>query len=159
LRIRPRQRIPEALRGPFPCLAEAKRFLVQQLATPHNSEMFRPTHGKLNVTKAGRLEFVVCVLYLLRTHRFRQTIETLDREFGQQPGNISEVVSRRTVGNACSPRAGTERQSFDTGLADDLLRRLQQRGAEIPMVIAISLACHRRISSNNPFHCSQLKNL
>ena len=101
--------------------------------------MFRPAHGKLYVPQSGSLEFIVSVRYLLRTHRFRQAVETLQRAFGQQSSDVSEVVSRCTVRNARSPRTGTQRQSFHTGFADDLLRRLQQGGPEIAMVITFWL--------------------
>ena len=88
--------------------------------------MFRPAHGKLYVPQSGCLEFIIGVLYVLQTHGFRQAVETLDREFGQQPGEVSEVVSRRPVRNTRFPRTGTKRQSFDPGFPNDLLRRLQQ---------------------------------
>jgi hypothetical protein len=59
--------------------------------------MFRPFHCELYVPQPGRFEIIVCVLYSRRTHAFRQPLESVGSQFGQQAGDISEVVSRGTM--------------------------------------------------------------
>jgi hypothetical protein len=59
--------------------------------------MFRPLHCELYVPQPGRLEIIVSILYSRRSHGFRQPLESVDSQFGQQAGDISEVVSRGTM--------------------------------------------------------------
>jgi hypothetical protein len=56
--------------------------------------MFRPLHCELYVSQTRRLEIIVCILYSRRIHGFRQLLESVGSEFGQQAGEISKVVSR-----------------------------------------------------------------
>ena len=59
--------------------------------------MFRPLHCELYVPQPGRFEIIVCILYSRRIHGFRQALKSLGSEFGQQAGDISEVVSWGTM--------------------------------------------------------------
>jgi hypothetical protein len=59
--------------------------------------MFRPLHSELYVPQTGRFEIIVCILYSRRIHGFRQPLESVGSQFGQQAGDISEVVSRGTM--------------------------------------------------------------
>jgi hypothetical protein len=64
----------------------------------------------LYVPQPGRLEVIVCVLYVLPTHGFCKPLETFGRQFGHQSYYVLEVVSGRTVRNTCSPRTGAQRE-------------------------------------------------
>jgi hypothetical protein len=70
---------------------------IEQFAVRHHSKMFRPLHRELYVPQPGRLEIIVCIFDSLRIHGLRQPLESLGSQFGQQAGDISEVVSRRTM--------------------------------------------------------------
>jgi hypothetical protein len=59
--------------------------------------MFRPPDCELYVPQTGRFEIIVCILYSRRIHGFRQPLESVDGQFGQQAGDISEVMSWGTM--------------------------------------------------------------
>jgi hypothetical protein len=112
--IRTQQSVAQDLCGMFPGKAKAKRGVIQQLAPPHHPEVLGPLHGKPDVTQACRFEIVLRVLYLSGTHGLRKPLEALGGEFGQQTGDIFEVVSRSTMGDTGLPRTGAQRQGLKT---------------------------------------------
>ena len=114
---------------------------------PHHSKMLRPLHGELYVSQSGRFEIIVCILYSRRIHGFRQPLKSVGSEFGQQTGDISEVMSWGTVGNTRLPRTRTKRKALQTGGPYDLLRGFQQGGAKVSMMISITFARRRRFLS------------
>jgi hypothetical protein len=59
--------------------------------------MFRPLHCELYVPQSGGLKIIVCILYSRRIHGFGQPLESVGSQFGQQAGDVSEVVSWGTV--------------------------------------------------------------
>jgi hypothetical protein len=59
--------------------------------------MFRPLHCELYVSQTGGFEIIVCILYSRRIHSFRQPLKSVGSQFGQQAGDISEVVSWGTM--------------------------------------------------------------
>jgi hypothetical protein len=59
--------------------------------------MLWPLHCELYVPQPGRFEIIVCISYSHRIHGFRQPLESVSSQFGQQARDISEVVIWGTV--------------------------------------------------------------
>jgi hypothetical protein len=152
LTIRTDQGITQSLRGVFARKPEVWRVLVEQLAPPHHTEVFRPMHRKLYVPQSSCFEVVLRILHLLRIHGFGKSLEALSSEFGQQTREVTKMVSRGTMGNARLTRTGAQRQSLHAGVPYDLLRGFQQGGAKVSMVISVTFARCRSFLSGTSGH-------
>jgi hypothetical protein len=114
--------------------------------------MFWPLHCELYVSQPGRLEIIVCILYSRRIHGLRQAFESVGGEFGEQAGDVSEVVSWGTMGNARLPRTRTQRKPLQAGIPYDLLRGFQQGRTKVSVMISITFARRRRFRSRCVAH-------
>jgi hypothetical protein len=114
--------------------------------------MFRPLHGELYVPQPGRFETTICILYSRRIHGFRQTLESVGSQFGQQAGDISKVVSWGTMRNARLPRTCAQRKPLQAGFSYDLLRGFQQGRTKVSVMISITFARDRGFWSRCAAH-------
>ena len=131
----------------FPCKPESRRLLVEQFTPPHHAEMFRPLHCELYVTQPGCFKIIVSILNFRRIHGFRQPFESVGSQFGQQAGDVPEVVSRGAMGNACLPRTRAQRKTLQAGVPYDLLRGFQQGRTKVSVMISITFAYCRGFGS------------
>jgi len=119
---------------------------------PHHPKMFRPLHCELYIPQPGRFEIIVCIPYSRWTHGFRQPLKSVGSQFGQQAGEISEVVSWGAMGNTRLPRTRAQRKPLQAGVPYDLLRRFQQGRTKVSVMISITFAHFRRFRSRYVAH-------
>src|SRR5690606_2670307 len=81
----------------------------------------------------GRGKFAAPVL------AFEESFVTAGSQLGQHSAQVTEVVRRRRMADPCALRDGPQGEPLDTMRREFLLGRLQQRRAQVSMMIVRSL--------------------
>ncbi len=128
----------------------------EQIVAEHQMETAGKGEGEAHIAYAlylqplGRRKWRSCRIDRDMAGQF---LETEDRHFGQEAGGTAEMMGGGGRGHAGAARSLPKRKSLKATLGEDLVRRADQRFAQVSMVIArplqfvISLAFFLRFSN------------